>query len=612
MKYSLTLLFLLPSLLTVGQIETIDSLTFIKIIETNIDTFKKDHNIPGAIISVVKDGKPFYTSGIGYENIEANKKVDTLRSQFRVASITKTFTALAIMQLVEQGKLELHADVRTYLDEEEYPWDAPYSFTIHDLLTHTTGMEHSAFRASQAAKEARSLDLFVKTSISNQIFKPGEIFFYSNKGYGILGLLIEKMSGIRYEDYVERFILHPMGMSHSTLYQHSEQNPIDNPVQPYYWDGEFKKRDRRYLVNPAASTLNTTGIDMAKFMAVMLDSAQVNGKSIISKASFELMTSRQFAPPVDFESMGYGMMIEEYKGVYGYNHGGGIDGFGSYYIFFPELDLGIFMSQSGGEENAAYAFRVIYAILGTIIEEQELHTSAKVPLDVAIRQAEKYSGQYQLATVTKSTFERGQMLFGINEPVVKHVGDGVLSYGNQLFEPVDHDTYKAIDGKRKIGFTSGHDGRVKYMSERLYWTFEKINWWQSAMALRIALALSLVLLTIGVIIRPLVFKFKFGRMIRWKSLLTLSFFLLVAGFGILLLGYALDISLTFSTPLIYKAGIWMTTLGAFVAIFYPVELWTRWKSFKRKDLMWTAFNLLGLALLLASYWRVNLIGFHYY
>ncbi len=612
MKNLIILFLLLQVNFCSGQIRNIDSLELIQIIDSKIDTFIGDYKVPGAIISVVKDGELFYTRGVGYENLETKKEVDPLRSQFRVASITKTFTAIGILQLVEQAKLDLHADIRTYLPEDVYKWDAPHSFTIHQLLTHTAGLEHSEYRVSQASIDAKSLDVFVQTSISNQIHEPGALFSYSNKGYGILGLLIEKMSGLKYEDYVSQYILEPMGMHHSTVYQHTDDHQIDQPVQPYRWDGEYIPRQRLFLVNPAASNLNTTGVDMALFMTAMMDSAQVDGQSIISKASFELMLQRHYAPSLDFEAMAYGMMIEDNKGYAGYNHGGGIDGFGSYYIFYPELDLGLFMSESGGQENAAFAFQVIYGVLDKLIEKKEQPEEMQVPKDVAISQAEMYAGTYQQTTVTKSTFERGQMLFGINEQVIKHIGDGQITYRDKVYKPLDNNTYQQVDGTRKIGFFTDGQGAPMYFSERLFWTLEKINWFQSANTLRITLGCSLLMLLIGLVIRPLIQYKKNKRPIQWKSIMTIVTSCLIIGFGLLLCGYVFEIELTRGTPMIYKMGLFLTTLGALLFALYPVTLFRKWNSIDKRDLPWVIFNVVALLLLVACYGRVNLIGFNYY
>lgn len=612
MKYFIILTSLLFCLDATGQVKDIDSLDLVKLIEQKIDTMRSQYNVPGAVISIIKNGRLFYTAGIGHENIEDDIMVDPRRSQFRVASITKTFTAIAIMQLVEQGKLDLHEDIRTYLPADEYPWHAPYSFTIHHLLTHTAGMENSSYRASKASVEARSLDIFIKTSICDQVFKPGELFFYSNRGYGILGLLIEKLSGQKYEDYIEEHILLPMGMHHSTLYQHTTDHPIDRPVQPYFWDGEFKKRERRFLVNPAASTLNTTGTDMARFMMTMLDSAQVGDRSIVSKESFELLTASHFAVPTEFESMAYGMMIEMQGGFKGYNHGGGIDGFGSYYIFFSELDLGFFMSESGGEENAGYCFNVIYSVLRELLESREKKATDPIPTDLAISQAERYEGRYQLATVTRSTFERGEMIFGLREPIIKHIGGGTITFAGDEYTPLDEDTYQQKDGRKTIGFKTNEHGEATQLSERLYWTFEKIPWIQSAVALRIGLGISLFGILCGLIIRPLyLFKTK-NISLRWKSILTPSVSLLIGGFALLILGNALNINLTNGTAPIYKIGLWMTTIGAVVFAFYPVELLGKIKSLSSSDKFWSMTNACLIILLLVCYWRINVIGLNYY
>jgi len=270
------------------------------------------------------------------------------------------------------------------------------------------------------------------------------------------------------------------------------------------------------------------------------------------------------------------------------------------------------MSESGGQENAAFAFNVIYSVLDSIVEKEVAEDLVPISLEVAISQAEMYAGTYQQATVTKSTFERGQMLFGINEPVIEHIGNGQLSFEDEIYEPIDNNTYQMLDGRRKIGFTSDEHGSAQYFSERLYWTSEKINWFQSTNALRIALGASLLMLLIGLVIRPLIQLKKNKRPIQWKSMMTLIVLCLLIGFGILLIGYAFEISLTRGTPMIYKIGLLLTTAGAILAALYPVAIIRNWKKIKRSDFPWLILNVVGISLLVICFWKVNLIGMNYY
>ena len=589
-----------------------DSLSLEKMIQERLDSTWMDYNIAGTVINVVKDGEVIYSRGLGYQNIESDIVVDPHLSQFRVASITKTFTAIAVLQLVEKGILDLHEDIHEYLDPEEFKFNAPHSFTIHDLLTHTSGMEKSAFRVSKKAIEDQSLETFVKYSLCDQVFPPGDIFYYSNRGYGVLGLLVSKYSGLSFEDYVAEHILQPLEMTGSTVYQHTESNPLQHPVQPYKWTGSFEERQRQRLVNPAASNLNTTGIDMGKFMIAMMNPELLATKGVLNNQSYEVMSQSHFNAGIRRESMAYGFMIEKFRGYKGYNHGGGIEGFGSYYIFFPELQLGLFMSESGGEENAAFVFQVIYSILDRLIPRIDAPAQTDQPVEKLVAQAEKFAGLYQLSTVTKSTFERGQMIFGIHEPVIKSTGDGNLAWNDRIYYPVSEKTYREVDGGRELGFNANQAGDETYMNERLYWTFEKIAWYESATALRIGLGTALGLLLIALFLRPLIARFKKGKRFQYRSLFTASSLCLILGFGLLLLGYAFNVSLTEGTSPIYKIGIWIIGLGFLFFCFLPVEMYQRWSALIKRDRIWMAIAFSALCLLVVCYFRINLIGFHYY
>lgn len=181
----------------------------------------EEHHIAGAAVSVVKDGELFFAKGYGYADIENGFPVDPEQTIFRIGSVTKLFTWTAVMQLVEQGKLDLDADINTYLDFH-IPDTYPAPITLKHLLTHTSGFEDLFFEvlASDADKMAPAREWLV-SHMPARVRPPGDVAAYSNYGTSLAGYIVARVSGRPYEQYIQEQILNPLGMVHSTA-----QSPI--------------------------------------------------------------------------------------------------------------------------------------------------------------------------------------------------------------------------------------------------------------------------------------------------------------------------------------------------------------------------------------------------
>ena len=177
----------------------------------------KNGDIPGAVVSVVKDGQVVTTRGYGWADTGASGgqpvAVDPQKSLFRVASVSKIPTSIAAMQLVEQGKVDLDADIRAYLDFEiERRFDEP--LTLRHLLTHSAGFEEHG-----SLTPGTDLEAFVKNDSPAQVFAPGTTPGYSNYGMALAGYIVQRVSGQPFEAYVREHVLEPAGMTSSTYEQ---------------------------------------------------------------------------------------------------------------------------------------------------------------------------------------------------------------------------------------------------------------------------------------------------------------------------------------------------------------------------------------------------------
>jgi CubicO group peptidase (beta-lactamase class C family) len=200
------------------------------------------HHIAGAAISVVKDGELFFTKGYGSADLKNGFPVDPEQTNFRIGSIAKLFTWTAVMQLAEQGKLDLDADINSYLDFR-IPDTYPQPITLKDLMTHTAGFEDLYYE--RLASESNNLLPPREWLVSNmpaRVRPPGDIAAYSSYGTALAGYIVARVSGEPYDQYIQEHILNPLGMVHTTA-QPSMPPDIHahTSVGYVYEDGAFKE-----------------------------------------------------------------------------------------------------------------------------------------------------------------------------------------------------------------------------------------------------------------------------------------------------------------------------------------------------------------------------------
>ncbi|HEY5758170.1 MAG TPA: serine hydrolase domain-containing protein, partial [Steroidobacter sp.] len=222
-------------------------------------------DIAGGVVVIVKDGEVLLEKGYGYDDVEKRRPVEAGRTLFRAGSVSKLFTETAVMQLVEQGKLDLDAPVDKYLD-----FKIPEAFgkpvTMRNLITHTGGFEEAVRELMHSdPNKFPSLGDFVKRSPPIRIFPPGEVPSYCNYCLALAGYVIERVSGETFDDYLDHHIFEPLGMQHSTFRQ-----PLPEKFQADMSKGYHQASAPPLyfeLVGPApAGSISATGSDMARFM----------------------------------------------------------------------------------------------------------------------------------------------------------------------------------------------------------------------------------------------------------------------------------------------------------------------------------------------------------
>ena len=307
----------------------------------------------GAVVVVVKDGKVLTQRGFGYADVGARRPVDPETTLFKQASVSKLITWTAVMQLVEQGKIDLDRDINAYLDFRIPPF-AGKPVTMRNLMTHTGGFDEvQRGLNSYDPKKIPSLGDALKRQVPYRIYAPGTTPAYSNYGTSLAGYIVERVSGLSYNDYVERHIFAPAGMTRSTFRQ-----PLPTRLQPLmasgYMLGSGKPGPFELSSLTPSGAMTASGADMARFMIAHLD----KGGPLLKPATAAQMhdTILRLVPPLN--GMALGFYEQNINGRKALSHAGDSLNFHSQLWIFPEEKVGIYMSMNAaGTQNVSGPIR---------------------------------------------------------------------------------------------------------------------------------------------------------------------------------------------------------------------------------------------------------------
>ena len=311
----------------------------------------KAGDIPGAVVVVVKDGQPLTMRGFGYSDLKTQKPVDPELTLFRPGSVSKLFTWTAVMQLVQQGKLNLDADVNTYLDFKIPPRNGK-PITLRNLMTHTPGFAETAkYLIEFGDKHPKPLGKILARWVPDRIYDPGRMPAYSNYGASIAGYIVERVSGEPFDQYIQRHIFAPAGMAHSTFDQ-----PLPANLRPLmskgYKPGSDEAQPYEVIGMAPAGALASSGADMGRFMIAHLNHTLINPQTA------QLMYSAANKPFPDLPAMALGFYHEDRNGLRIVGHGGDTVWFHSDLHLFLDKNVGLYISMNSiGKNGAAHTLR---------------------------------------------------------------------------------------------------------------------------------------------------------------------------------------------------------------------------------------------------------------
>jgi CubicO group peptidase (beta-lactamase class C family) len=322
-------------------------------LEPKINEEIQHHRLPGFAIGVVKDGKLIYAKGFGVAKLGGNQPI-TSRSLFHMASVTKTFVATAVMQLVEQGKIDLNKPLLNYLPYFRLNDERYRTITIREMLSHTSGIpDVQDYHWDKPEYDDGALERFVR-SLANEklVFAPDAKFGYSNAAYEILGDVIAKVSGESFEDYVQHHLLTPLGMKDSTLLVRSTNPQL--LTSPHVMNHGAVVVSKIFPYNRAhapSSTLYSNIEDMSRWAIANLNHGELDGKRVLKQETAELM----WKPVVNASAkakVGISWFLMEDEGRHFVLHSGGDVGFESLLVLDPGDSIAVVaMSNFGDEEK---------------------------------------------------------------------------------------------------------------------------------------------------------------------------------------------------------------------------------------------------------------------
>jgi len=570
-------------------------------------------DIAGAVVVVVKDGQVLLQKGYGYADLAKGRPVDPDDTLFRPGSVSKLFTWTAVMQLVEQGKLDLDADLNQYIDFKIPPRDGK-PITLRQVMTHTTGMEEQIRGLITAdAAEITPLGQALKHWVPERIHAPGSTPAYSNYATALAGYIVERVSGMPFDDYIERNIFQPLGMASSSFRQPLQPELLARMSNGYAKASEGEPKPYEFISLAPAGSLASSGADMGRFMIAHLGDGALGDARILQAETAQKMHSTGQTSVGPLNRMMLGFYETTVNGHRAISHGGDTQWFHSDLQLFLDDGVGLFVSMnSSGRDGATGQIR--YALSRGFADRYfpaDASTTKGVSADEAKQHAQVLAGTYTSSRRPESNILSLANLLGPVKVVANE--DGTISVTAALGAGGTPKKWREVGPYLWQDTTSTDrlsadvvDGKVTRFSMEPYapiMVFQRLSAWQSLALPLLAASLAVLLLTvIAWPVSALVRRYygapyrlqgkdaRAHRLVRIASLLVL----LAAG-GALGLVVAMLAKLEMTSP--GNDGL-IIALRLFASVVLPlgaiVAVWNAWQV------------LVGRRRLLAKLWAVLL------
>jgi CubicO group peptidase (beta-lactamase class C family) len=559
-------------------------------------------DIAGAVVAVVKDGRVLFAKGYGYSDVATKKPVSPETTLFRPGSISKLFTWTSVMQLVEQGKLDLDADVNQYLD-----FNVPATFgkplTLRNIMTHTSGFEETLKELFVSGQDRMMpLDVYVRTHLPRQIFPPGTTPAYSNYATALAGYIVQRVSGQPFERYVEDHFFKPLDMPHCTFSQ-----PLPAALKPLMSSGYNRASDGakefEWVAAFPAGSSSVSALDMTHFMMAHLNDGEYSARGssdavrILRPATARQMHTRAFGLHPDLDGMALGFYEESRNGLRIIGHGGDTGYFHSDLHLVLAEHLGFFVSYNSAGKGEVSPRGMLWQ---AFLDRYYPYTPPERPVaSTALADGQEVSGDYLVSRRPETTVVSIVGLLGMMR--VRADSAGILTlpsshYPNgkpRRWKEIGPLVYRDVEGQDRLAFIrNGHGFTIASSPISVY---EKVDGLRGTTLNQFAGVASLAIMALALILWPVaaLVRYHYGRRLGLSYTQGIRRFLLRAVCGVnlaflLVVAYFASQTDTIGNltskldPILRSAQVLgvLGGVGAIVAFFGVVFLW------RDRDVWW--------------------------
>jgi CubicO group peptidase (beta-lactamase class C family) len=424
------------------------------IVDPLVESSLEESGAPGAAFVFVHGGRIAYARGYGLADIERRDPVDAARTVWPIASITKAVTAMAVLQLVDSGDVDLDTDVNRYLKRLQVPSGAYPPLTLRHLLSHTGGLDELPGRQFDG-RDGQDLATFLRERLV-RYRAPGALTAYSTYGILLAALVLEDASARDFDTYLRENLFGPAGMATArVMNQRGDERGVATPYA--IEDGRAEAMPYEWYRSTPTSSVVASAEDMGRLLLVHLAGGRAGTKRVLSERLTLAMHTQEATLHQDIPGWSLGMQMDEVNGRTIAEHGGDIGGFSALLVVIPEEDAGFFLVNHG--EGSDLRFAVKDALI------ERLYPAKAPPVVPTPRPADaarlsEYAGNYLSSIACRSCPRDPGSVFEL-----RATPDGTLSLWGQRWIPLpERDLFVRDDGKRKLGFARDAAGRVAAVS----------------------------------------------------------------------------------------------------------------------------------------------------
>ena len=589
-----------------------------------IETIMDEKHIAGATMSVVHDKDVILQKGYGYADINNKITIDPEKTLFRIASISKMFTWISVLQLVEQGKLELDTDINEYLEGFKIPETFDEPVTLRSLMSHSAGFEERLLHLfTTDPDEMKPIGELLYMQLPERVRTPMKHSSYSNHSTGLAQYIIELTSNMPFEEYAEQHILNPTGMQNTTFRQPIPDRLSENMSGGYVFsNSQLQKMYFEYVPMSGVGGASSTARDMAKFMKILLNNACYEDVCLLDSATFALMNQPALVHAEAINPARHGIMDMSFNDIEVLGHGGATFWFHSIMAVLPEHNFGFFLSF-----NSAGGSGTTRDVMEKLVER---YYSEPLPLRETIALENKYlkrfEGKYMTNRRSHSSFFK---IRAIENPTVITTENGKLRMVEPRkpaawYLPVDSTTFREKNSNNMIAFEfENKKASFLFKDHFCFRAFERIKGVYSPTLHKVIFRASLITIIYILIIMPWLYLARRNYMpakavlkplpISSKTLAWMCSACLAIGYFFINSAMDTGRDLILSVPVSMKFGMFFPFAAMFfllLMIWRSFEMWKNKETFLHNNLFYS----LVIIIFITALWQLhfwNFMGWRY-